>query len=266
MLRLSTNISMLFTELPVLERPAAAAATGFRAIEMQFPYSVSKHELAAASDSAGVEFVLINLSPGEPAAGELGLACLPGREPEFAASVEAAIEYARTLRCSRVNCLVGNRPAGESRARCWEVLVGNLWFAADRLAVAGIQLLVEPLNPVDFPNFLLTSISDADALIAAAGHPNLMLQYDVYHRRAAAEDWLGGLIARLDRIGHIQFADYPGRHEPGTGELDFPQLFALLDAGPYQGWIGCEYRPLGATADSFAWYDQMRRRPAFDNI
>lgn len=253
MLRFAANISTLFTEVPLLERPAAASAAGFSAVEVQFPYVVPAAALAGACANAGVECVLINLPAGRVEAGELGLACLPGREAQFADAVGLATDYARALRCHQVNCLAGNRPTGEARSRCWEVLVGNAGDAAGRLAAAGIRLLVEPLNPVDFPDFLLGRVADADELLAAVDHPNLYLQYDAYHRRAAGDDWLGGLEQRIARIGHIQFSDYPGRHEPGTGELDMARLFALIDGLPYAGWTGCEYRPSGATMDSFGW-------------
>jgi hydroxypyruvate isomerase len=259
LLRFAANISTLFTEVHLLERPAAAAAAGFIAIEVQFPYAVPAAELAAACTAAGVECVLLNLPAGRLEAGELGLACLPDREAQFADAVGLAIEYARALRCHRVNCLAGNQPAGHIRSICWEVLVANARIAAERLAAAGMQLLVEPLNPVDFPRFLLGRIAGGDELLAAVAHPNLKLQYDVYHRRAAGDDWLGGLAERVATIGHIQFSDYPGRHEPGTGELDMARLFALIDKLPYDGWTGCEYRPSGATRDSFGWRALLSR-------
>lgn len=260
MLRFSANISTLFTELPLLERPAAAAQAGFTAIEIQFPYVVPARELAAAINAAHVEVVLINLPAGDLGAGDLGLACLPGRESEFAGSVTQAIEYAKALDCPRVNCLAGNRPAAQSHARCWETLVNNIRFAAEKFAAEKIQLLVEVLNNVDFPSFMLGKIGEGDALLAAVNHPNLALQYDVYHRRAAGDDWLEGIEPRLDRIGHIQFSDYPGRHEPGTGELDMQKLFALLERLPYAGWTGAEYKPATATAASFGWRQVINRR------
>jgi hydroxypyruvate isomerase len=253
MLRFAANISTLFTELPLLERPAAAAKAGFSAIEMQFPYVVAREDIAAARAAADVEFVLINMPAGDLAAGELGLACLPSREAGFAEAVEQAIVYAQALGCQRANCLAGNLPRGESHAHCWNVLVKNIEFAAEKFAAAKIQLLVEVLNNVDFPNFILGKISDGDALLATVKHPNLALQYDVYHRRAAGDDWFEGLEPRLDRIGHIQFSDYPGRHEPGTGELDMRKLFASIERLPYAGWTGAEYKPFATTIESFAW-------------
>jgi hydroxypyruvate isomerase len=193
------------------------------------------------------------MPPGRLAAGDLGLACVPGRSSEFADTVERAVEYGLAVGCPRVNCLAGNLPLGESRARCWDVLVENIHFAADRLARSGIQLLVEVLNRFDFPRFILALAADGDALIDAVDHRNLLLQYDVYHRRAAGDDWLNGLEKRIGRIGHIQFSDYPGRHEPGTGELDMARLFRTIAVLPYDGWTGCEYWPTGTTTNSFGW-------------
>lgn len=253
MLRLSANISTLFTELPMLDRPAAAATAGFRAIELQFPYGIPSRELAAACRDAHVACVLINCPAGEPGRGELGLAGLPECQREFAESIDLAMNYARELGCPRVNCLAGRRPAGATRAHCWEVLVDNLRSVAGRLADVGVRLLVEPLNEIDVPGFLLATIRDADALLSAVDHPNVALQYDVYHRRAAGDDWLAGLRERIARIGHIQFSDYPGRHQPGTGEMDFARLFAQIRSSAYPGWTGCEYWPTGPTLDSFGW-------------
>jgi hydroxypyruvate isomerase len=260
MLRLSANISTLFTELPPLQRPAAAAAAGFAAIEMQFPYAWPLHELAAACRAAAVEVVLINMPPGDLVAGELGFACIPGRQDEFAESLQMAIEAAQLLQCPRVHCLAGKLPPAVPRQAAWNLLVENLRFAAGRLKGAGIQLLSEPLNAVDQPGFILTRIEEGDRLLEAVGHRNLALQYDIYHRRVAGDDWLGGLEPRIGRIGHIQFSDYPGRHQPGSGELDIAQLFALIEELPYAGWTGAEYKPTAATADSFGWLEPLRSR------
>jgi hydroxypyruvate isomerase len=256
-LRLSVNISTVFTELPMLDRFAAAAEQHFTAVEIQFPYPVPAADLAAARAAAGVECVLINLPAGDLEAGELGLACVPGREADFARSLRQAVTYARALGCSRVNCLAGNIPAGQSRDSCWQVLHNNVHKAAGYLAGHGIKLLLEPLNNADFPSFILGEIDQATQLMRTVQHPNLALQYDIYHRRAAGEDWLGGLSRYMDQIGHIQFSDYPGRHEPGTGELDFAALFRCIESLPYENWTGCEYRPLVTSSESFAWRDLL---------
>ena len=263
MLRLAANLSTLYTELPLLERPSAARGAGFGATEFQFPYATPAADLARACAEARVECVLINIPAGRLEAGELGLAGLPGRQADFAAALEQAIEYAQVLNCKQLNCLAGNRPKGAAIADCWKVLVDNVQLAAQRAADAGIQLLVEALNPEDFPGHVLRSAADADALLAAVDHPNLALQYDVYHRYAAREDWLVGLRARLPRIRHIQVSDYPGRHEPGSGVIDMAALFAFLADSSYAGWVGCEYRPRTTTVDSFGW---LSLRPEFNAI
>ena len=258
MLKLSANISTMFQEWPMVERPAVAADAGFSAIEVQFPYAIDSSVFARAARDAGVAVVLMNLPPGRLEAGELGLACLPGRQAEFARSVEAAMAYADYIGCPRLNCLAGNVPPGGDPALCRQVLVENLRWAAERCGPRGLELLVEVMNPVDLPAFILTSSAEGDALLAAVGHPNLRLQYDVYHRRVAGEDWLGGLVSRIAAIGHIQFSDYPGRHEPGSGELDMDTLFRTIAALPYSGWTGSEYRPSGASLDSLDWLSRAQ--------
>lgn len=258
MLNLSANISTMFTEWPMVERPAAAAAAGFSAIEVQFPYAVESSLFARAARDAGVAVVLMNIPPGRLEVGEMGLACLPGRQAEFARSVEDAMAYAEDIGCPKLNCLAGNVQLGADPASCWQMLVENLQWAAERCAGRGLELLAEVMNPVDLPAFRLTASSEGDALLAAVGHPNLRLQYDVYHRRAAGEDWLGGLVSRIASIGHIQFSDYPGRHEPGSGEIDIDKLFTTVAALPYNGWTGSEYWPSGATLDSLDWLSRAQ--------
>jgi hydroxypyruvate isomerase len=225
---------------------------------MQFPYGLDLAALAAARQAAGVAFVLINLPAGRLDQGELGLACLPDRRDAFARAVTLAADTATAIGCPRVNCLSGKLPPGESRARCWEVLVENVRWAAERLAERGIQLLVEPLNRVDNPGVMLGTTVEGDALLDAVRHANLALQYDVYHARAAGEDWLAGLTQRIGRIGHVQFSDYPGRGAPGTGDMDLPLFFETIDRLPYPGWTGAEYRPGGVTLDSLGWRAAIR--------
>lgn len=253
MLRLSANISTLFTEWTLLDRPAAAADAGFRAVEMQFPYAEPAQALAAACRQAKVAMILFNLPAGRLDLGELGVAGLPDRRAEFLAGIEQAANYAAALDCRQVNCLAGHRPPGVPHALAWATLVDNLREAADRLARQGIRLLVEPLNRHDWPDFLLAGLAETDALIAAVAHPNLAIQYDAYHMHAAGENWLDELCARAGTLGHIQFSDHPGRHEPGSGIMDMAALFAAIAASPYTGWTGAEYRPRTTTLDSLAW-------------
>lgn len=253
MLKFSANLSMLFTETAFPERFARAAAAGFEAVECMFPYDWPRELLAETLAQQRLGFVLHNLPPGDWAAGERGIACLPGRGDEFQEGVGLAIDYAKALDCRRLNCLAGIAPAGVAPERLMDTLVANLEFAADALAHAGIQLLVEPLNNRDIPGFFLTGTREAAALIDAVDHPNLAIQYDVYHMQRMEGDLIATLAGHLDRIGHIQIADNPGRHEPGTGEINFANLFAAVDAAGYDGWIGCEYLPLDGTEAGLHW-------------
>ena len=252
MLRLSANISTLFTEYPLEDRFAAAAAAGFTAVEIQFPYDCPAGILAAARAAAGVEVVLINLPAGKLDEGELGIACLPDRRAQFAESLAIAAEYCAALGCARVNCLAGIGDAGH----CWPVLVDNVALAAGMLERHGIGLLVEMINRVDQPGFVLNSLAAIDRLLPDVGSGNLALQFDLYHVVMNGEDWPSAFAGRLPRIGHVQFSDAPGRGPPGSGTIDFPGFFAAVARSAYAGWTGAEYRPVGSSADSLAWRDE----------
>jgi hydroxypyruvate isomerase len=252
MLRLSANLSLLFTERPFLERFAAARACGFRAVEVQFPYEVAASEIATRLDGEGLELVLHNLPAGNWGAGERGLAALPGRQAEFRDGVERAIAYALQLGCPRLNALAGLRPQTATPEDADAVMINNLGFAAAALAQAGL-LLVEPINRGDVPGFHVATADHALALIDAVGAPNIALQYDVYHAAMMREDPVARVAGLMPRIGHIQIADAPGRHEPGTGAIDFPALFAALQGSGYRGWIGCEYMPAADTEAGLRW-------------
>jgi hydroxypyruvate isomerase len=256
--RFSANLSFLFTERPFLERFSAARAAGFAAVEFHFPYEFDRAALAEVVLTSGLDVVLFNLPAGDWAAGERGIACHPRRIAEFQDGVGLAIEYAKLLDCPRLNCLAGIAPEGVSPEKARETLVENLRFAAAVTRRAGIELLLEPLNTRDTPGFLVSTSEAALALIAAAGQENLRLQYDIYHAQVMEGDLARRLAEHLPRIGHIQLADNPGRHEPGTGEVNFPFLFAHLDRLGYAGWIGCEYKPSAATEASFGWMDAAR--------
>lgn len=256
--RFSANLSFLFTERPFLERFSAARAAGFAAVEFHFPYEFDRAALAEVVLTSGLDVVLFNLPAGNWAAGERGIACHPRRIAEFQDGVGLAIEYAKLLGCPRLNCLAGIPPAGVSPEKARETLVENLRFAAAVTRRAGIELLLEPLNTRDTPGFLVSTSDDGLALIAAAGHENLRLQYDLYHAQVMEGDLARRLEENLARIGHIQLADNPGRHEPGTGEINFPFLFDHLDRLGYGGWIGCEYKPSASTETSFGWMGAAR--------
>lgn len=263
-LRFSANLSFLFTEHDFLDRFGAAARAGFAGVECHFPYDHDKAALAEVVLTSGVEVALFNLPAGDWAAGERGIACLPARKAEFQDGVGRAIEYAEALGCTRLNCLAGIpaaaavAPAPTFAGRAIETLVDNLRFAAAVTQRAGIRLLLEPLNDRDTPGFLIPTTRAALQVIDAVGSPNLQLQYDVYHAQVMEGDLARTLETHLARIGHIQIADNPGRHEPGSGEIRFPFLFERLAQLAYAGWIGCEYRPRGATADSLGWLEPWR--------
>jgi hydroxypyruvate isomerase len=248
--KLAANLSMLFPQLEFLDRFAAAAAAGFRYVEYQFPYSHSAREVADAARGAGVEVVLHNFPAGDMAKGERGIACLPGRSREFHAAVARAIDYAKAAGCPRLNCLAGLAPAD---APHFERLVENVRYAARRLGEAGLQLLLEPINTRSVPGFFLTGTRQAIEVLNAAGEGNAFLQYDVFHMQIMEGDLAKNIERLLSRIGHIQIADVPDRHEPGTGEINFDFLLRHLDTLGYSGWVGCEYNPRGDTVEGLKW-------------
>jgi hydroxypyruvate isomerase len=248
--KLAANLSMLFPQLDFLERFAAARAAGFRYVEYQFPYTQGAEPLAQRARDAGVQVVLHNLPAGDMAKGERGIACLPGREREFADGVERAIEYASAVHCPRVNCIAGLAPQDREH---FDTLVANLRRAARRLGEVGVQLLIEPINTRSVPGFFLTHSAQAIDVLNAVGEANAFLQYDMFHMQIMEGD-LARTIERLAaRIGHIQIADVPERQEPGTGEINFDFLLRHLDAIGYSGWVGCEYNPRGDTLEGLKW-------------
>ncbi len=257
--RFAANLTMLFTEQPFLERFALAKLGGFTAVEFLFPYAFAATDIKAALDQNALKLVLHNLPAGNWEAGERGIACHPDRVGEFRAGVAKAIEYAQILGVPQLNCLAGITPAGANPQLVHDTLVANLQYAASELNKVGLKLLIEPINTVDIPGFYLNKTAQGIALLDAVGASNAYLQYDIYHAQRM-EGELGNTIERyLPRIGHIQLADNPGRHEPGTGEIHYPYLFELLDRLGYEGYIGCEYKPLKTTEAGLGWmgpYDQ----------
>jgi hydroxypyruvate isomerase len=244
---------MLFGEVEFPERFAAAARAGFKAVEIQFPYAWDRDRLAETAERAGVEVVLINIPAGDPQKGERGIACLPSRIAEFREGVARAIDYALALGCMRMNCLAGIAPPGADSELLRATYVSNLRYAANELALADMTLLVEPISTHAVPGFYLSGSDAALALIEEADASNLKLQYDLYHMHTMGEDLAATIERNLARIGHLQFADVPGRHEPGTGGIDFRGLFALVDRLGYKGWCGAEYLPTARIEDSLAW-------------
>jgi len=253
------NLTMLFNEVDFLDRFEKAAKAGFKGVEYLFPYAWKKEQLAEKLGAFGLSQALHNLPAGDWNKGERGIACLPGRETEFQEGVGKAIEYAKALKCPQVNCLAGLTPAGVPADKVRKTLVANLRFAAAALEKEGIRLLVEALNDKDVPGFYLVRTADVLALIQEVGHPNVYVQYDVYHMQIMEGNLTKTIQANLDKIAHIQIADNPGRNEPGTGEINYPYLFKTIDAAGYQGWIGCEYKPAGKTEDGLGWLQPFRR-------
>jgi hydroxypyruvate isomerase len=246
----AANLSFMFTEWDFLDRFQAAADAGFTAVEYLFPYDHSPDEIARRLDGPGLSQALFNLPPGDWAAGERGIACLPGREREFRDGVERAIDYATRVGCPRLNCLAGLAPVDREH---FDVLVANVRHAARRLDQVGIELVIEPLNTRSVPGFFLTRSSQAVDVLNAAGEANAKLQYDLFHMQIMEGDLANTLERLLGRIGHVQIADVPDRHEPGTGELNFDFLLAQLDRLGYAGWVGCEYNPRGDTLEGLTW-------------
>jgi hydroxypyruvate isomerase len=256
--KFSANLTFLFTDLPLLDRFAAARKSGFTGVEYMSPYEETKSDLIARLRDNGLTQVLHNLPVGDWAAGERGIAILPGRVEEFRRGVAKAIDYASALGCGQVNCLVGVAPKGADAKELHRTLVANLAFAAGELAKAKIKLLIEPCNTRDIPGFFLTRTDQALRLIDEVGSDNLFVQYDIYHAQVMEGDLARTVEANLPRIAHIQLADNPGRHEPGTGEINYPFLFGHLDKIGYAGWIGCEYRPLTTVDAGLGWMKAYR--------
>jgi hydroxypyruvate isomerase len=254
MIRLAANLSTLFTELPFLDRIEAAAAEGFTAVECQFPYVAEPAAIAARLSAAKLQWVLFNAPPGRAEAGERGIASLPGREQDFDAGIERAVQYVVAGGCKRVHVMAGLLPPSGDRGRHLDQYIASIARAADRLAEVGAFVMIEPINTrVDVPGYLLDGTRLALECIAAADRPNIQLQYDIYHMQIMEGDLMRSIERLLPWIGHMQIADNPGRHEPGTGEIAFARLLARIDALGYEGHVGCEYLPLGSTREGLGW-------------
>ena len=251
--KLAANLTMLFGEVPFLDRFEAAAGAGFKGVEYLFPYDYEAGDLKARLRDHGLTQVLHNLPAGDWAAGERGIACFPDRVDEFKAGVERAIEYATVLECPRVNCLAGIPPPELPLDDALDTFIRNVAYAATRLKTAGIQLLIEPINTRDIPGFFLTRTRQAAGVIHAAGADNAFIQFDIYHMTIMQEEVSATIERYLPRIAHMQLADVPGRHEPGTGDIDYGRLLRFIDRTGYAGWIGCEYKPQADTASGLGW-------------
>lgn len=247
--RFAPNLSMLFTEAPFLDRFDLAAQAGFTTVEFQFPYEYPPEAIREALDRNHLDLVLFNLPAGDQGAGERGLAALPDRREEFGEAIRQGIAYGRALRPRLMNCLAGQVPEDDENDA---ILIANVQFAAEAMKAAGIGMVVEALNDRDTPDYALPTSRSVLELMAEVESDNIRLQFDVYHAVRMGEDPVAVITEYAHAIGHIQVADAPGRHEPGTGAIDFRTLFEAIDRSGYDGWVGLEYNPSGATIDSIS--------------
>ena len=255
----AANLTMLFNEHEFLDRFAAAAKAGFKAVEFLFPYAYPVAELQKRLKDNGLKLVLHNLPAGNWDAGDRGLACDPARIDEFRAGVARGIEYGSALGVPHLNCLAGKAPAGVDAAALRSTFVANLRFAAGEFRKAGLNLLIEPINRFDIPGFYLNTTAQAISILDEVGADNAYVQYDIYHAQRMEGELANTMSQQLARIGHIQLADNPGRNEPGTGEINYAFLFKHLDRIGYTGWIGCEYKPAARTEDGLGWIQALAR-------
>ena len=257
--RFAANLTMLFTEVPFLDRFERAAKAGFEAVEFLFPYAFPAEEIRQRLDANRLKLVLHNLPAGDWDGGDRGTACQPDRVGEFRDGVAKAIVYAKALDVAQLNCLAGKAPAGVAEDVLRKTFVENLRFAAAELKKAGLRLLIEPINTFDIPGFYLNRTLQALSILDEVGADNAFVQYDIYHAQRMEGELAATLQKYLPRIGHVQLADNPGRNEPGTGEINYAFLFAHLDRIGYDGWIGCEYKPAAATEAGLHWRQRLAR-------
>jgi len=249
----NANLSMMFNEVPFLERFGAAARAGFRGVEFLFPYDFPAAQIREQLDRHKLQMVLFNMPPGDFAAGDRGIACDPARTAQFQEYVGTTLEYATALDAGQIHCMAGLKPRGVGEDRMRETYIANLQYAGKELAKHDIRLLIEAINTRDIPGFYLNYSRQAFDIMHYANVPNLYFQYDIYHMQIMEGDLAPTVEKNLAKIAHMQLADTPGRHEPGTGEINYPFLFQYFDKIGYKGWIGCEYRPAGKTEDGLGW-------------
>jgi hydroxypyruvate isomerase len=260
--RFAANISMLYPELPFLDRFEAAAADGFRAVEFLFPYEHPPEAIGLRLAQFGLKQVLFNVSPGDWPAGERGMACHPGREAEFMRTIEQALPYAHATGCRSLHVMSGRSPGGHAATDARQTLVANLRRAARRVREEGITLLIEPINTRDMPGYFLNYQQQAHDIVTEVDEPNLKVQMDFYHCQIMEGDLARRLERHIGGVGHVQIAGVPDRHEPDFGEVNYPYLFDCLDALGYDGWVGCEYRPRGSTSAGLGWLRSHLHRPS----
>jgi len=252
--RFAANLSMMFNEVPFLDRFALAANAGFKGVEFLFPYEHPAAEIAARLKDNGLQQVLFNTPAGDFAKGERGMAAIPGKQAAFRDSIKMALEYATTLACPRLHIMAGLKPEGVAHDTLTAIYGANLAYAAEECAKVGVKPIIEPINHRDIPGFFLNTTDQAAAIIAAIGPEKLGMQFDLYHCQITEGDVVKRVEKHLPLIAHMQVADTPGRHEPGTGEVNWPFVFKTIDALGFRGWIGCEYRPAGETLAGLSWF------------
>ncbi len=251
--KFNANLSMMFQEFDFLGRFSQARSAGFTGVEVLFPYDFEPDTIRNNLEQHALELVLMNAPPGNFDAGDRGLACIPTRTGEFQDSIDTAIRYATALDCRRLHCMAGLKPQHVPTEVAEQTFIHNIQFAADQAISHGIDIMVEPINIRDMPNYFLNYSSQATDLIKRIDRQNVKLQYDIYHMQIMEGDLAHTIQSLLPMIGHMQLADTPGRHEPGTGEINYSFLFDHIDRCGYQGWIGCEYRPKNDTASGLNW-------------
>jgi len=251
--RLAANLSMMFNEVPFLDRFEAAGKAGFKGVEFLFPYDHPATEIRTRLDGAGLSQVLFNMPPGDWAGGERGTASLPGRQAEFREGVKKAMDYAAALDCPLVHCMAGIPPAGVPQGVAAATYIANVAYAAEQAAASGRKVVLEPINHRDMPGFFLNTMAQGAAIVQALGFDRVALQFDVYHCQVTEGDITKRMEALLPVIAHMQIADVPARNEPGTGEIGWEYVLRRMDELGYAGWVGCEYRPAGDTVAGLAW-------------
>ena len=251
--RLAANLSMMFNEVPFLDRFAAARKAGFEGVEFLFPYDFPAAAIRERLSGEGLTQVLFNMPPGDWANGERGMACLPGRQAEFREGVKKALDYAAALDCRLVHCMAGLMPAGLSMTTATAIYAANLAWATEQAKAAGVKVAIEPINHRDMPGYFLNTQAQGAAIVDAIGRDRLGLQFDVYHVQVTEGDITRRMEQFMPVIVHMQVADVPARNEPGTGEIGWQYVFRRMDELGYQGWVGCEYRPVGDTAAGLDW-------------
>ncbi len=253
MLRFTANLSLLFTEVPLIDRFAVAKANGFNAVEIQFPYELSAQTIRTELDAQQLQLVLFNVAADDLLQGGEGLAPAPEKQAQFKVAVDLAVEYAKIIKPKAINILPGRCFDSECLTAYQDTFKDSLRYALDAFSSLGIKTVFEAINTIDMPNFIVHSSTQMLDIMAEINHPDLMMQYDIYHMLMMQEDPAHFIAQYSDKIGHIQFADCPGRHQPGTGNADFKQLFSIIKSSNYTGWVGAEYNPLNSSTSSLNW-------------